>query len=96
MPARKRAKQKGLPFNIDVTDIVVPEFCPILGLRLERGKGTVLPCSPTLDRIVQNMGYIKGNVHVITYRANSMKNDASPAEIIMFANWALKQFGRQE
>jgi len=92
-PAKKRARLKGLEFNIDVTDIVIPEFCPILGIRLERGKGTVLPSSPTLDRIVQSQGYIKGNVQVISYRANSMKNDASPSEIIAFCTWALKQFG---
>lgn len=95
-PAKKRAKLKGIEFNIDITDIVIPEFCPILGIRLERGKGTVSPSSPTLDRIVQSKGYVKGNVHVVSYRANSMKNDASPEEILKFANWAINQFAGPE
>ena len=72
-----KAKQRGLDFNIDETDIPLPEKCPILGITLQRGKGTVRSFSPSVDRIDNTRGYVKGNVVVISAKANSMKQDAT-------------------
>lgn len=32
--ARRRADERGIPFTIEHEDIVIPEFCPVLGIRL--------------------------------------------------------------
>jgi hypothetical protein len=79
--AKQRAKAKGLEFNINKEDIVIPEVCPVLGLRLVQGSGGHHAGSPTLDRIDPSKGYVKGNVRVISYRANLLKSDATLEEL---------------
>jgi hypothetical protein len=89
---KKRAKQKGLDFDITVADVIPPEFCPVLGLKLERGKGTTLPNSPSVDRIDPSKGYTKENIQVISQLANSMKQNATPEQLLMFADWIYKTY----
>lgn len=74
--ARKRAKNKGLEFNIGIEDITIPKYCPILELELDT-KATYLTrdFAPSLDRIDSTRGYIKGNVRVISFLANSVKRN---------------------
>lgn len=38
-------------------------------------------CSPSLDRVNIDKGYIKGNIAVISNRANRIKSDATIEEI---------------
>lgn len=83
--ARHRAK-KLIPFTIGRDDIVIPEFCPILGLRLYYGTWTDNHCSPSLDRIEPRLGYVPGNVRVISNRANILKRDATARELLAVAN----------
>lgn len=80
--AKCRAKKKGLPFAITIDDVVVPEVCPLLGIPLERGMKGFNANSPSLDRIIPEKGYVKGNVWVISMRANSIKRDATLEELI--------------
>lgn len=82
--ARNRAKKVGLDFDIEESDIIIPEYCPLLGIKLE----LLGQCdnSPSLDRIDNSKGYIKGNVWVISFKANRMKNTATLDELIVFAN----------
>jgi len=70
--ARKRAKDRGLPFDIPKDAIVVPRTCPALGLVIEL-RGQRSACSPSLDRIVPERGYVSGNIRVISDRANRLK-----------------------
>ena len=85
--AKKRAKERDLPFDLEVKDIVIPETCPALGIPLFPcvGKGRVSMKhawnSPTVDRIDPSGGYVKGNIMVISARANFIKNDASLDEL---------------
>lgn len=82
--ARQRAKKKGIPFDLDIDDIFIPENCPILGIPLRLNKGGrsgYFDDSPSLDRINPTYGYTKGNVRVISSRANRLKSDATIAEI---------------
>jgi hypothetical protein len=80
--ARIRAKSKGIPFTITIDDIVIPEVCPVLGIKLEHGVGYVCDNSPTLDRIIPELGYVVGNIQVISHRANTIKNNASLEDMI--------------
>ena len=43
--------------------------------------------SPSIDRLIPELGYIKGNVNVISLRANIIKNNATKDELIKIANW---------
>jgi hypothetical protein len=86
--ARTRAKNKGIAFDIDHAYIrsIIPSHCPIFNIPLEwstqRNNGhCTLPNSPSLDRIDPSKGYVKGNVWIISHRANSIKNDASHEEL---------------
>lgn len=81
--ARTRAKKAGLHFNIEEAGGVIPAVCPVLGLPLAIGVGTGFrDCSPTLDRVDNTRGYVKGNVAVISWRANRLKSDATPADLV--------------
>jgi hypothetical protein len=82
---KSRAKALGISFNLDVADIVIPQVCPVLGipLRLEIGRKGYSPYSPSVDRIKPELGYIKGNVRVISARANLLKNNATLEELLL-------------
>jgi hypothetical protein len=78
--AKARAASGDIPFLIKKEDINIPDFCPI------RGTPFVLTAprtddTPTLDRIVPTLGYIPGNVSVISFRANRLKQDATEVEL---------------
>jgi len=88
--AKERAKRKGLDFNITIDDIIVPEFCPILDIPLVMNNLAASHNSPTLDRINNKLGYVKGNVTVISFRANNLKSDATLDELKQFARWINK------
>ena len=78
--AKYRAKKWNLEFNIAVSDIVIPEVCPVLNISiLDHSPNN--EAAPSLDRINNNLGYIVGNVRVISYRANIKKSDLSFEEI---------------
>jgi hypothetical protein len=80
--ARKRARIYGLSFSITVDDIVWPKYCPILGVELRYGgKGHNATFSATLDRVDNSLGYIPGNVRVISRKANTNKGNLSLREI---------------
>jgi hypothetical protein len=85
--ARKRARKKGLPFDLVLEDIIIPTHCPVLGIPLERSSGVSGPKSPSLDRIVPELGYVKGNVVVISNKANTIKTNATPEEVLAVALW---------
>ena len=75
--ARARAKLSNLLFNLEVLDIDTPDICPVLKTRLEYENEGLLDNSPSLDRIVPSLGYIKGNIKTISWRANRLKNDGT-------------------
>lgn len=81
--ARKKARDRGLNFNLSIYDIPIPPLCPILGIELRVSSDRIGPTdnSPSLDRIDNSKGYVRGNVHVISYRANSIKRDSSIEEL---------------
>lgn len=85
--ARARALRDNVPFNLvlqDLTDIATDE-CPIFRTpfvwgQSGLGKGKTRPDSPTLDRILPELGYVKGNVAFLSYRANRIKDNGTMQE----------------
>lgn len=85
--ARERAKEKGLDFNIDVSDVIVPQYCPLLNIELDKEPQSNVKrhWSSSLDRVDLRYGYVKGNVRVISDLANTMKNAATIEQLLLFA-----------
>lgn len=79
--ARSRSAKKGYECSIDESDILVPEYCPICDIKLDlyREHG-ITDALPTLDRVDNSKGYVKGNVRVISWRANQLKRDITVEE----------------
>lgn len=85
--AKKAARVKNVPFDLTAADIVIPFACPVLGVPLYRGEGIRTECSPSLDRIKPALGYVRGNVMVISWRANRIKADATFEELAAVADF---------
>ena len=81
--ARCRARAANIPFNIDINDIVVPELCPVLNIPLviNFGQKTQAPNSPSLDKVNPELGYVKGNIRVISNKANFCKSNLTEAQL---------------
>ncbi len=75
--ARDRALKRNLEFNIEIEDVKIPDICPVLGIPIIRDSIGVTDNCATLDRIDNSKGYIKGNVCVISYRANILKKNGT-------------------
>lgn len=85
--ASQRAKKRGVPFSITVDDIKIPDTCPALGFPLVIASGKVAFNSATLDRIVPELGYVPGNVIVVSMLANQIKSSATPEQIMKVAQF---------
>ena len=78
--AKTRAREKGLMFNLHYDDIQIPNLCPVLKIPLIPSEG-MSDGSPSLDRMIPYLGYTKGNVKVISMKANRIKTNATSNEI---------------
>lgn len=92
---RVRMHSKNTGVGSDITyEWLVQEFghithCPILHIPLEWGAvGRPTSYSPSIDKIVPKLGYVRGNVQLISYKANLMKNNADTRELACFGKWA--------
>ena len=90
--ARWRAAKKNLPFSLSYEDIDLPTYCPVLGLKLEP---LTSEAAPSLDRIIPKLGYVPGNVLVVSRRANRIKNDATVEELQEVAGFYKKFLGQR-
>ncbi len=78
--AKSRAQEKGLMFNLHYEDIQIPNLCPVLKIPLIPSQG-ISDGSPSLDRMIPYLGYVKGNVKVISMKANRIKTDSTSLEL---------------
>ena len=79
--ARQRDKKKGHETNITVEDLLpFPNVCPILGIPIKTNAPVRSDNVPSLDHINPKKGAIKGNVQVVSWRANALKRDSTPEE----------------
>lgn len=94
--AKVRSKKHRIPFEQDCVDLMLPEVCPVLGIPLIPADGCVSPGSPTLDKYIPELGYIKGNVNIISHKANTMKLNATTSEIELLVAWMKQKDNEHE
>ena len=90
------AKKHGVP--IEFTSVaefasflvgIAPTKCPVFEVEfIERGNG-FNNWSPSIDKIIPEIGYMRGNIQVISMLANRMKTNASQEQLSQFAHWVL-------
>lgn len=93
MNCKRNAKKGGFPFDLS-TDFLIsiwPEdgCCPVFGIPMQWGAATGLNCSPSLDKIDPKGGYIRGNVAWISLKANRMKQDSTPEDLLKLLDYML-------
>lgn len=91
---RRRTQELGVPFDLEATDIVVPYVCPVLGIPIVVDGNGQRDNSPSVDRKIPGLGYVKGNVRVISMRANRIKNDATVEELALVLADARRLHGK--
>lgn len=83
--AKRRAKVDNIPFDLvkqDIYDIYPSDgMCPMLGIKLTPNISVTKENSPSLDRLIPERGYVKGNVIVISHKANRIKSNATLDEL---------------
>lgn len=94
--AYNRAIEKNLPFNIDEDLLYIPEFCPILEIRLNWSGGPREDGTPSLDRIIPEKGYTNENIRIISNLANMMKNNANKDTMEKFTKNIMKYINNEE
>ncbi len=78
---KNRATRQGWEFDLEIEDIVFPDFCPILGIKIDKNSPSRVDTSPTVDRIDTNKGYTKDNTVICSWRANKLKSNGTFEEI---------------
>lgn len=86
---KRKSKKILIPTDID-KDFILQKLengrCEITGIPFEIVKaGKPSPRSPSLDRIVPHLGYVKSNVRMILYAINTFKNRWSDDDIYPIA-----------
>jgi hypothetical protein len=82
---KARAKRQHIPFNIELSDIVLPDVCPVLGIPIILFSSS--DNSPSVDKFIPDLGYVKGNINIISKRANRIKDNASIEEVEKLLEW---------
>ena len=90
---KKTAKVKGIEHNLLPEDLILPEYCPLLEIKIDYSAGNGKNMyNPSVDRIDSSKGYVKGNVEVMSSLANIMKNKATIEQLKTFAKNILERY----
>ena len=90
---RSTCRKTGLPFNITIDDLLPGTSCPIFGTALNWNTSRGADDCAQVDRVVPSLGYVKGNVRVISARANRIKDNATAAELRLIADYIDRNTG---
>lgn len=88
--ARGHAKHDGVLFDLTIEDIIIPDKCPVFGTSFTSGQKEH---NPSLDRVQPDLGYVSGNVRVISWRANRLKHNMKLEEIEAIARYIREHIG---
>ena len=101
--ARNRAKRDSVPFDItyEYLESIATDECPVYGIVFEwgssnLGKGKTKENCPTLDRILPDKGYVKGNVAFISYKANRIKDNGTMQDHYAIADWIWERINAEQ
>ena len=86
---KSRALKRNIEFDLDITDIIIPDVCPYLQVPLIHKDKNF---TPSIDRIDNTKGYIKGNIEVISLLANKMKNIATIEQLKVFSKSIIDKY----
>lgn len=82
--SRRNAKLKSIEHTLKKEDILTPTHCPILGIALRYDvQSGRRDDSISIDRIDPTVGYTNGNTRIVSWRANRLKSDATPQELLL-------------
>ena len=91
------AKKSGIVVGFDTVQefayycrSIAPTHCPVFGYKLQPDprKATCF----SIDRIDSTKGYSPGNIQIISGKANMMKQDLGPDDLLKFARWVMKAY----
>jgi len=88
--AKNRALKKGVPFDLSSAYVlsILTDTCPVFGTPFKwMGNGKIVSESPSLDRIIPSLGYVEGNVVIISSKANNIKSAYGSKELYKVADW---------
>lgn len=97
---RQNARQRGAPIDMTYDEFLIeiggkmPEFCPVLGLKLDTAATWNSGCLPTIDRFDSARSYERGNISIISWRANAIKRDGTADEHRRVADWMSAHAGK--
>lgn len=75
---KSRATKKKIPFDLELQDIVLPKLCPVFQKPFIYGD---YDWTYSVDRKDNSLGYVKGNIQILSNRANRLKGDFSINEL---------------
>jgi len=85
---KRKARYRNKLVTITESDLTQPEYCPVLGIKLDYQATTSFQeNTASVDRIDNTKGYVSGNVHVISMKANRLKSNATVEELLKVANY---------
>ena len=87
---RARKANPPIPHTLLAKDVmsIITDECPVFGTPFVfRGNKKMLPESPSLDRLNPKLGYVPGNVMVISVKANLIKSAYGSEDILKVGEW---------
>jgi hypothetical protein len=91
---RDRAKAKGVLFDVSAAylESITPDTCPVFGTAFSFINNVKMTSdSPSVDRLRPELGYVGGNIVVVSMRANAIKSAFTSAEVLKVAQWMEEQ-----
>lgn len=72
---KARAKKLNIDFDLTEDDIIIPEYCPVSGIKFETEPGKNRENRPSIDRIINTKGYTKDNIVIVSNKVNRIKSN---------------------
>jgi len=90
---RGNKRRQRTELSVEYYKTLIVDTCPLLNVKLTYSnfEGRTPDNYATLDKIDPNRGYVEGNVQIVSFRANTLKSNATLEELKMIVkNWTIK------